>query len=293
MVRNYKRKKEKAYTRDMLLEAVKLVKQKKLNSYAAAERFNIPRSTIISHVYATRGQKQINPGKDTVFSRSFEQEISSYLKIMEKNGFALTTKEVKALVSEYVKRNGLITPFKEDIPGDEWLRGFRKRNGLSIKKPQSVEMARKRACNPYTVYEYFDLLEDVLNDLDLTVKPERIYNLDETSFCNDPSKTRVIGEKGVRCTRTTSSPGRDNTTVLLATNAVGDKVPPLIIFQGKHLWNEWCYKDQTVKTAYTVSQKGWMETSVFEKYFKSVFLPAIGNDRPVLVICGTPLRDYV
>ncbi|CAB3255555.1 unnamed protein product [Arctia plantaginis] len=174
---------------------------------------------------------------------------------MEKNGFPLTSKEVKALVSEYIKRNGIVTPFREDMPGDDWLRGFRKRNGLSLKKPQSVEIARKRACNPFTVYEYFDLLESVLKDLDLTDKPQRIYNLDETSFSNDPSKTRVIGQKGFRCTRTTSSPGRENTTVLLAANAVGDKVPPLIVFQGKHLWNEWCYKDPYVKTAYTVSRK--------------------------------------
>lgn len=101
----------------------------------------------------------------------------------------MTTKELKALVSESLKRNGLINPFKDDIPGDEWLRGFRKRNGLSQKNPQTVEIARKRACNPYTVYEYFDLLEKVLRHLNLTEKPERIYNLDETSFCSDPSKT--------------------------------------------------------------------------------------------------------
>lgn len=97
MVRNYKRKREKAYTRENLLEAVKLVKQKKINSYVAAERFNIPRSTIISHVYATRGQKQINPGKDTVFSKSFEQEISSFLKIMEKKWISLDYKRSQVI----------------------------------------------------------------------------------------------------------------------------------------------------------------------------------------------------
>ncbi|CAG4990969.1 unnamed protein product [Parnassius apollo] len=188
------------------------------------------------------------------------------------------------MVSEYVVRNGWITPFKDNIPGDDWFRRFCKGNNLSLKKPQSVEIARRKACNPFTVYEYFDFLENAINDLDLAEKLECIYNLDETSFCNDPSKSKVLGQRGYSSTRTTSSPGRDNTTVLLATNARGDKVPPLIIFQGKYLGNEWCYKNDSVKTAYAVSQKGWMETSIFEKYFKNVFLPAIGNERPVLLI---------
>lgn len=84
---------------------------------------------------------------------------------------------------------------------------FRKRNQLSLKKPQSVEIARKNACNPFTVYEYFDLLEKETDELGLIDKPERIYNLDETSFCNDPSKSRVVAQIGLQSTRTSSSPG--------------------------------------------------------------------------------------
>ncbi|CAG5031743.1 unnamed protein product [Parnassius apollo] len=198
----------------------------------------------------------------TIFSIDIECKIASYLRTLEKYGFPITKKEVKTLVSEYVVRNGWITPFKDNIPGDDWFRHFCKRNNLSLKKAPSVEIARRKACNPFTVYEYFDLLENAINDLDLVEKPECIYNLDETSFCNDPSKSKVLGQRGYSSTRTTSSPGRDNTTVLLATN-----VPPLIIFQGKYLRNEWCYKNDSVKTAYAVSQKGWMATSIFDKYF--------------------------
>lgn len=68
MVRNYTKKREKVYSLQTLLEAAELVKKKKINSYDAAKRLGIPRSTIISHVYGTRGQKQVNPRKSTVFS---------------------------------------------------------------------------------------------------------------------------------------------------------------------------------------------------------------------------------
>lgn len=69
------------------------------------------------------------------------------------------------------------------------------------------------------MYAYFDLLEQVVEELGLQNKPDKIYNLDETSICQDPQKGKIIGKKGFKATRTTSGPGRSNTTILLATNA--------------------------------------------------------------------------
>lgn len=234
MVRNYKRKKEKHYTADDLHKAVEDVRNKVINSYKAAELYGIPRSTILSRL--SENEMRDSPGKPTVFTKEVESQMADSLHIMEKHGFPMTTKEINVLISEYVRRNGLQTPFKNDIPGPDWFLGFRARNNLSIKKPQSVEMARKNAKDPFIVYEYFDILEKVVEELGLSQEPQRIYNLDETSICSDPTKGKVVGRKGFRSIRTTSGPGRENTTVLLAVNANGDKIPPLIIFQGMYLW---------------------------------------------------------
>lgn len=92
MVRNYKRKKEESYVKEQLYKAVEKVKKNEMNSYQAAETFGIPRSTIISYIYKTRGQKQLNAGGKTVFSKEVEQEIASQLRIMEKHGFPCTKK---------------------------------------------------------------------------------------------------------------------------------------------------------------------------------------------------------
>ncbi|KAL0811981.1 hypothetical protein ABMA28_009379 [Loxostege sticticalis] len=154
------------------------------------------------------------------------------LHIIEKHGFPLSRKEASVLISEYVRRNGMTTPFKDDIPGKDWFYLFQKRNGLSIKKPQPVEIARRKACDPFVIYEYFDLLKKVVEELNLKDKPQQIYNLDETSICNDPVKGKIIGKKGFPATRTTSGPSRHNTTVLLATNACGDERPVLLVYDG-------------------------------------------------------------
>nr|CAD7205025.1 unnamed protein product [Timema douglasi] len=89
---------------------------------------------------------------------------------------------------------------------------FKDRHNLSIKRPQSVEMATKKACDPFGIQEY-----------------------DETSFSTDPSKTKVVGLRGSPCTRLTSSSGKDNIIVLFAGNAagaVGDERRVILFYDG-------------------------------------------------------------
>lgn len=166
------------------------------------------------------------PGRLSQFSKEWEAKIASHLHAMAKCGYPLTSKEVKLLISDYIRRNGIITRFKDDYPGKNWFQGFKKRNHLSLKKPQSVEVARKNACDPFVIYNYFELLERATQELGLTLKPQNIYNLDEASVCNDPTKSKIVGKVGFQSTRTTGSPDRNNTSVLLATNVRGEKIPP-------------------------------------------------------------------
>ena len=283
MVRHYKRKTTDKYSREKLLEAVTSVREKLMSPFRAAKVFGIPRSTIIAHVKGDRGIKSVTFGRPTVFTPDFEKKMASMLHIMERNGFGLTQREIRALVGQYVRRNEIQTHFKDGIPGEEWIRGFKNRNNLFIKKPQAVEVARKKASDPFLVNEFCDLLEGILEQQKLN--GDQIWNLDETSFCQDPGKSKIVGLKGFQATRTTSSPGRDNTTVLFACNSFGEKVTPLIIFKGTYLWNTWLPEDDSIDSAFVATSKGWMEASVFESYFSNVLIPEIcKTGKPQLVI---------
>lgn len=50
-------------------------------------------------------------------------------------------------------------------------------------------------------------------------------------------KPKLLG-RGLSSTRT-SGPGKHNTTILMCCSASGRKAPPLIIFKGKHVWDQW------------------------------------------------------
>jgi len=50
----------------------------------------------------------------------------------------------------------------------------------------------EKSLDPLIISEYFEILREVTNN----ISPRQIWNLDETSFCLDPSRIRVAGERG-------------------------------------------------------------------------------------------------
>lgn len=287
MVRKYVRKSDrtKNYTKDDLISAIREIEGGLMTLHGAAKRYKIPKSTLHDHFKGTHGLKSQTLGRDLAISLEHERALANGLKTLEKWGFGLSRKEVLFIVAEYVTKNNLKTPFKNNMPGADWFINFKQRHKLSIKKPQAVEYSRKKMTDPFVVNEYFNLLETVLNDLELHDLPQQIWNLDETSLSMDPYKTKVVGARGAACSRVTSGPGRENITILSAVNAVGDKAPPLIVFKGKNVWDQWMADpDGGTDLAYAASSNGWMETDIFVNFIRKTLIPAVGGLRPVLLI---------
>lgn len=288
MVRNYQRKTQRAsqYTKEILNNAVEEIRRGALTIYRAHKLFNIPKTTLFYHLNGSRGNKSNTQGRSQAIPIEHETRLAAALKIMESWGFGISRQEVFQIVTEFIKINKIKTPFRDDCPGDDWFMNFKRRQNLSIKKPQSVEYSRKKMTDPFVINNYFDILKKALDDLNLNDSPELIWNLDESSFSHDPYKTKIVGARGKPSSRTTSGPGRENTTILSAVSASGLKAPPLIVFKGKNIWDSWITNEESgfAGTAYAASPKGWMDSDIFHNYFLKTLLPALGDVRPVLLI---------
>lgn len=294
MVRTYARKTQKgagfSYTMEDLEKALDDIRNGIRTTRGASTFYKIPRSTLKHRIRGTRGsgltsrEGKGGGGVESYLTSVEENEIAECLKIMEKNGFGLSKEEVLDLVQIYLKKNNIETRFKDQRPGNDWFLSFKNRHRLSIKKPQSIEHVRCDQVNPWVVYNFFDVLEKTVKDLDLKGKPGRIFNCDETSFCHDPSKTKVVGAVGTKSTRKTSSSGRENTSVLLCCSGDGKMIPLLCVFKGKYVMENWLNDDSPTQTALSTTSRGWMETTLFYNWFRDVFLPNIPEERPVLLI---------
>ncbi|XP_072401106.1 uncharacterized protein [Diabrotica undecimpunctata] len=134
------------------------------------------------------------------------------------------------------------------------------------------------ATSVLTYNEYFDLVKEIISN----IPPERIYNLDETSFCLDPSRVKVVGEKEKTAHRFTVGPSKENFYALMGGNATREKLLPLIIFKGKNLWDTWLAKEDDEYSGASINR--WMETETFSNYIEHTFLPNIPKERPVVLI---------
>lgn len=282
MVRKYTRKTTSKYSKETLGVAAAAVRDKRMTLVESARFYGIPKTTVFRHVSGSSGIKSSSGGRSTAIPLEVESRMASNIKTMEKWGYGLSKKEIIFAMEQYLKNNSIKTPFKDNVPGDDYFLNFKRRHGLSQKKPQSVEVARKRAADPFVISHYFELLQEVTHN----VPPERIYNIDESSFCLDPSRVKVVGEKGKAAHRVTAGPGRENFTVLMGGSASGNKLPPLIIFKGKSIWDSWMAKtdEEFSGITYAATENGWMNSETFSNYFQRSFLPAIGKHRPAVLI---------
>ena len=200
-------------------------------------------------------------GRPTTLSKE-EMQLALCIRAMCNVGFRPTKEQIKDIVKEYVQLHELITPFKNDRQSKDWIRGFKNRNKLSLKKATMISSVRKSATgNPFIVYDFFDVIEDVIKKHN--VPPSNIWNCNETGFPHDPSKCLVISVKGEVAYKVACGSGRENTITLAVASATGRVLDPLIIFSGKNFQSAWKGSNVLPNTFYAVSESGWMTTEIF------------------------------
>ncbi|XP_072930580.1 uncharacterized protein [Epargyreus clarus] len=288
MPRNYTRKTTRAmsYTQEDLEIVAQKIKDKKLTYAAASREYGIPTSTLSDRVLNKTRKISSTLGRATAIPKEHEDRLANSLRVLEKWGWGLSREEVLDIAQEFINKNCLNCPFNNGRPGADWFIAFCRRHNLSIKKPQPVEYLRKKMTDPFIISEYFKLLEQTLLELNLTDDPKRVWNLDETSLCLDPTRTKVVGAKGAACTRTTYGSAKENITVLTTVNAAGEKLDPLIVYKGKYLYQQWMVENvgYDFQLTYASSKRGWMESEIFFNYMLNVVIPNLGDDRPVLLL---------
>ncbi|CAF3744594.1 unnamed protein product [Rotaria socialis] len=287
-MRQYK-KKIKTYTEKTIEKAIEEIND------GASIRETARKYNMSFFMLRNRHKKQIDEGtcqledkrgKKIELPESVELKLKNGLLIMEKMGLGPTMSEFKGIVQDYLEGNEIANKFNNNLPGYEWVHNFLLRHNLSLKKGGMMQIARKTVTSdPFVIYSFYELLGSEMNRLGIMNRPECIWNLDETSFPQDPSKTKTIGSKGNKTVRLTCGSGRENVTVLATVNAAGIALDPLIVFQGKNLQNTWIGNpDKTLpNTGYAVSDNGWMTAKVFEQFF-SKFIEHTKDCRPTLLI---------
>ena len=205
---------------------------------------------------------------------------------MSSMGYGYTRTELINLASD-------MAHFLAKLPLDKtisaaWLYlGFLKRNkDISFSKLRSLNMSCAKSVTPETVEKYFQNLYDILEKYDLLFSPGLIYNIDESGFSPEHTPPTLSCQKG-QTPNFISSPRSTTVTCIGACNAIGNSIPPLLIFKGKRMPED-LTEGATPGCGFGVSDSGWSNSLLFQNYMylKNHFLKYAmrHNDKQLLLL---------
>lgn len=283
--RNYKRKTQQKPLSDDFFRKAKDLISKGLSIRKAAKSIGFDESTLRKRL--KRGHPVRTLGRfKTVFSEAQEEGLVVHIHNLDRRFFGLSLKNLRLLLFKYADENNIPHRFSKEtsMAGQDFTRGFMKRNRLSLRIARKTSVARMMGFNRPQLMQYFENLKEVLRKYEFP--PQKIYNMDETDVQTVPNKLPLhvapTGKKEVG--KATAAEQGQTVTVVCAMSATGHYIPPYFIYKRKKVDFQLINHGPT-GCGMSVSDKGYMTSNVFLQWldhFKKHTSPT--KENPILLI---------
>lgn len=269
MVRTYVKKTGQGqWSHKSMEEASNKVLLRQLTIRQAAERYNVPYTSLQRRVTLSKGVVKRRGGQQ-ILDKDTEKKFADRLIHLASRGFGITPKNVRKYAFQYVQSQNINHNFNinSGMAGEDWFHRFMARNPhLSIRKPEGLSKARMNGMKKEKVTEFFKTLQKVIDDNNLRGKPECMYNVDETGIPLNNRPPNIIAEKGSREVVSMTSVERgENVTVLACMNAAGQYIPPFILFKGVRKRDDFMI-GMPSGAEVTMTEKGWVTEVAFKQW---------------------------
>jgi transposase len=278
MARNRKRKTvRQPASEDRMKTAVIEVVEKGCPLQRAADIYNVKRTTLRRYVqkYKTAGGAEnvrFVPHYDCrrIFTDEQEQLLADYLITAAKHHYGLSPATTRTIAMEFAMKNDIDVPdnwLRDSTAGQEWLIGFMRRHPqLSVRVPEAMSLGRSTAFNKFTKDKFMDNLEIVYKRYEFT--PDRIFNCDETAVTTVQKPHKIIAPKGSKQVAAVTSQERGQLVTACCTiNALGNTIPPFMVFPRVHFKNHMLL-GAPPGAAGSAHPSGWMTSCNFVLYLK-------------------------
>lgn len=274
------------YTQETLEECLEAIRSKKMSQRAAEIRYGIPRSTIKNKI---KGKHNSKVGRKRVFNEEEELCFEEHLIKLCEYGFPIVELDFRFVIKNYLNTRGIqIDQFKNNLPGYDWTKAFLARHDrLSVRLSQNIKKARAEV-GAKDIESYMENLKGVLKDVPNT----HIWNYDETNLTDDPGNKKVICKRGSKYIEKICNHSKSSTSLMFCGNASGTCLPPYIVYRAENMWTTWT-ENGPEGARYNRTKNGWFDSTSFEDWFQSTFIPAVKNMDGKKVIIGDNLSSHI
>lgn len=279
MVRHYKRKTDRdPIPMSVLTEATAMLQSGEFSMRASAQAFGLNPSTLRRHILrlANGGTSDDNRRTRRVFDEKQETDLVDSLTASKNVYHQLSSKNIRKLAFQFGQGLNLTMPdswYENEMAGQEWLSAFLKRHENVVVQnnckddqpntapedstPEKITPLKRRtvaAFNKSHLETFFNQLADVWDRHKFSV--EDVWNVDEVEI----TTLKIPGNK---------RPGAGETwaplTICVAVNAIGNSVPPMIVFPRAH-FKDYFIRDGPPGCTGTANPSGQMTVDNFHTY---------------------------
>jgi hypothetical protein len=237
------------YKIDDLEAAIRRVNDGEMTQRKACQVYGIPSATLSRKV----NKKQMkNVGHPTVFTKEQETEMVVFLNQVASWGYPIGYDDLRMIIKGYLDKRELIQPrFKNNCPGNDFIRSFIRRNKLSARRASNIRVARS-SVSAADIRAYFDNVGQVL----ASAPPRNVFNYDETCFKDDPGEKVVIVSRGTRRVEQVREASKCTFSVMCCGSAEGQFLPPMVVYKAKFIYDSWQMGGPN-GSVYECSDSGW------------------------------------
>ena len=274
------------YSNESMLKAYEAVTRGEVSIRRASEVYGVPRTTLQDRV-SGKVSLDAKCGVGRLLTDEEESRLAGFLIGCASIGYAKSWKDVLAIAQQILDSRNTGAVVTKGL----WV-SFQKRHpNLTLRHAEPLAYARAVASNTVVIHRYFDLLEETLRENKIANRPAQIFNCDETGMPLMHKPPKVIAGVGQKHPYTITGSDRSQITVLACANAAGYCIPPMVVFDRKTL-NPELAAGEVPGTFYGLSDSGWMDSELFEGWFKNHFIPHAPPVRPLLLMLDGHSSHY-
>jgi hypothetical protein len=259
------------YTESDLQEAIQAVANGQ-SIKKAALTWGVPRSTLQTRLQGRQPRTEAFVGQQRLSSVQ-ESHLSQWVLTQ---ALPPTHAQIKQFAERILAVKGDYHPL-----GKHWMQAFLKRNpSICTQKAQSRESVRVNGASTEVIRPWFNYLH--IPEV-RAIKPENRYNMDEAGIMEGLGENGlVVGSSEKRSIQKKFPGSRAWTSFLECISATGVPLPPLVMFKGKSVQQQWFPKDLTPFEGweFTATDNGWTTDKTAVEWLEKLFIPLTAPSRP-------------
>ena len=258
---------------------------------AAAANFKVSRRTLQRRLDGTVSRTMAHEYRQNL-STAEERTLYKWITHLTRTGFPISpalaiemAETIRLQRYQLSKSACLFRPL-----GKNWLDKFRVRySDIKGVWSRKLERARHAAINSSIVEEWFQAVTSLI--VEHQYQPKRIYNMDESGFAiGESQSSRSLVNIREELSWEVIQGRQEWVTAIECINAIGETIPPLVIFKAQYTNTSWIPADAPPNWRFSTSNKGWTTDSHGFEWIQTVFepltRPADPSERRLLIMDG-------